>query len=446
MKKNIFKILALAFTLVLSFSFAACSGGNDIAEVCDKTADGTVDQVTGTMKRTTQKVEDTAGDGSTYNLRVWCADEDYQMIGEMLDAYKTKYPANTYNFTLERQGEDIVAGTVMKDPEAAADVFSFANDQLGWLIKSNALTQIPSQYVDQIEEQIDVAKTAASYNNTYYAMPYSYENCFLYYNKSLITDVSSVEGILKQTLRGVNYNLCIDMSDSYYTTAFLYTAGVEIFGPNGNDPTDVNLVNANAIKACKYIKSLNGQKKLESINNKNDQMAALQNGKIAAIISGPHMISSFKSALGENFAVAMLPSIRFEGESTDKQLVCFSGVKMYGITRKSTQSRDQKTTDEALKLAAYLSNAENQTIRLEKREFCPTQQDLFTSAVDSGIDTIKVVIDQSKYSKLKPGLTQMDNYWGNMSNFLNGVYKLARAENTWEKYLGDIQKKLLGND
>ncbi|MBP5177241.1 MAG: extracellular solute-binding protein, partial [Clostridia bacterium] len=409
-----------------------------------KTLDGTVYQVTGTIRRSSAALEDGDGDGSTYNLRVWCADEDYNMISEMLEAYKVKYPSNKYNFTLERLGEDVVSGTVMKDPEAAADVFSFANDQLGWLIKSQALTQIPAQYTAQIESQIEVARIAASYNNTYYAMPYSYENCFLYYNKNLITDVSSVEGILKANIPTANYNLCIDMSDSYYTTAFLYTAGVEIFGPNGDDPESVDINNENAYTACRYIRWLNSQQKLESINNKNDQIAALQSGKIAAIISGPHMISSFKSALGANFAVATLPSVKFDNASSAKKLVSFSGVKMYGITRKSAKSRDEKTTAEAIKLAAYLSNAENQTIRLEKREFCPTQSDIFSSAVDSGIDAIKVVVDQSRNSKLKPGLTQMDNYWGNMSNFLNGVYRLARAEDTWPKYLADIQKKLAG--
>ena len=95
--------------------------------------------------------------------------------------------------------------------------------------------------------------------------------------------------------------------------------------------------------------------------------------------------------------------------------------------------------------AAFLANGDNQTIRLTEREFCPTQQDLFASAVDSGIETVKVVIDQSAWSKLKPSLTQMDSYWGNMSNFLNGVYRLKRKEADWPKYLADIEKKLRGD-
>ena len=117
---------------------------------------------------------------------------------------------------------------------------------------------------------------------------------------------------------------------------------------------------------------------------------------------------------------------------------------MYGVTRKGTEVRDQKTTNEALKLAAYLANAENQMTRLTEREFCPTDSDLFEEALDSGIDTVKTVVEQSEYSKLKPGIIQMSNYWENMKGFLLGVYKLTYAESSWSSELKKIEKKLLG--
>lgn len=433
-------------TLTLLFAATACSKGDDTAVTKDLTGNG-VYTATGTVARETTGGDDSGvGDGSSFRLRVWCADEDYEMIGAMLKNYESKYYKNTYNFVLERVGEDIAASRVLQDVSAAADVFSFANDQIGTLIKNSALTQVPSRYVSQIESQISVAQQAASLGGNYYAIPYSYENCFLYYNKSKITDVTSLDGILNASIAGVSYNLGIDMGDSYYTTSFLYTAGVQIFGPNGDDASAAtvrgSLNNDAAKKACKFIQSLYNKKKLDSID-KNDQAAALQSGKVAAIISGPHMISAFKDALGENFAVAMLPSIRFPGDSSDSQLVSFSGVKMYGISRKSSSDRDQKTTDEAIRLAAYLANSENQEIRLEEREFCPTDEVLFEAALDSGIDTVKVVVSQSKYSKLKPGLIEMSNYWEPMGSFLIGVYKNQKDESTWEAELVKVENKIM---
>ena len=450
MKKIIFKLGALTLAFAAALPLAAC--GKEIIYVADKRAGqggggGGASPVnpsgTGTKTSTKTSEDPVVDEPGDYKLKVWCAEEDYEMVYTMLREYESKNPESTYTWTVEKQGEDVVSSTVLRDKSAAADVFSFANDQLGILLNDNALTQIPSRYEAQIDNQIDVAKIAASSSGSYYAIPYSYENCFLYYNKSKITDVGSMENILKASIPGVDYNLGIDMSDSYYTTMFLYTAGVSIFGENGNDPTSVDLDNEAAYKACRYIASLGSQKKLGSIS-KGDQYASLKNGKVAAMISGPHMISQFKDALGANFGVAMLPKVKFQGDSTETQLVSFSGVKMYGVTRKGTEVRDQKTTNEALKVAAYLANAENQMTRLTEREFCPTDSDLFEEALDSGIDTVKTVVEQSEYSKLKPGIIQMSNYWENMKGFLLGVYKLTYAESSWSTELKKIEKKLLG--
>ena len=453
MKKVLMKIATLVTLAVMLFSTTACA--KEIIYVTDLTGlntsyerqSSTGDNGTGEGGQTSapEQVEEGTGDGSTYALRVWCAEEDYDMIYEMLNAYANKYSANTYKWTVEKQGEDTVSAAVIRDVSAAADVFSFANDQIGTLNNNQALTKIPSKYHAQIESQIDVAITAATDKGDYYAIPYSYENCFLYYNKQLITNVSSLEGILSASITGVDYNLGIDMSDSYYTTMFLYTAGVEIFGKNGNDPESIDLDNAKAYKACEYIYGLGSQDKLGSIA-KADQYASLKNGKVAAMISGPHMISQFKDALGDNFGVAMLPTIKFKGESTATQMVSFSGVKLYGVSRKSTDVRDEKTTAEALKLAAYLANAENQQIRLEDREFCPTDADLFEEVSANGaVATVDVVVQQSEYSKLKPGIIEMSNYWDNMKNFLLGVYKLTYGTQAdWSTELKKVEAKLKG--
>lgn len=381
-------------------------------------------------------------DGSTYNLTVWCAEEDVEMIEEMLDTYKALHSKNYYNFKVEKVGEDVVSSSVTRDVNAAGDIFSFANDQLGILLNQNALYQIPNAYKSQIENQIDVASTSCKSDGKYYAIPYSYENTFLYYNKSKVSesDVRSMETLLSKSIPGVENNLAIDMADSYYTTMFLYTAGVEVFGPQGIDSESIDLANDKAVKACNYIQWLGKQDKLKSIV-KADQPAALKQGTVAAMISGPHMISQFKEALGDNFGVAMLPTIKLDGKDT--QLVSFSGVKMYGISNKPNNIRSAKDTLESCRVAAFLANGDNQSIRLEQREFCPTQEDLFDEAIGSGIPTVEVVVNQSGYSNLKPGLSRMSAYWTPMANFLQGVYTLSKNESVWLSELEAIEKKIL---
>ena len=454
MKKKFLSLTILVMVVVLVLSFTACN--TEIIYYADFTREGSVNgggssqsgSQSGSNQGSSQgsttpstPTVDGKGDGTKYNIRVWCAKEDHDMIQEMLTEYAKKYSDNDYNFTIQDQGENKVATTVLTDVNSAADVFSFASDQLGKLFNGSALMQIPETYRSQIEEQIQVAVTAATYGGEYYAIPYSYENTFLYYNKDLITDVSSLEGILSKNIDGVQYNIGISMGDSYYTTAFLYTAGMEIFGPQGLDATSVDFDNDAAKKACKYIEWLGGQDKLGVIEE-TAQYAALATGKVAAMISGPHMIRDFKDALGDSFAVATLPTIKLDG--VNKELISFSGVKMYGVSRKTT-GRDQKTTEECFKVAAYLANKENQKVRLQERDFCPTDSDLYDEAVDSGKDTVITVVNQAEFAKLKPSLIQMGNYWEPMATFLLSVYNLASPDSEWSAELQNVEKKVKGD-
>ena len=452
MKSKFLRAIVIVMAVILTTAFAACSPEviyylDNTERVLGNAPKGNTSSgsQSGSQSGTITEPDDYKGDGSTYDLRVWCAEEDVAIIWEMLYDYADKYSANTYNWTVEKQGEDIVSASVVRDVEAAADVFSFANDQIGTLKKADALTPIPAAYTSQIESQIDIAIGASKVDGDYYAFPYSYENCFLYYNKSLVSEnnIGSLEGLLDANIPGVTYNLGIDMSDSYYTTMFLYTAGVTILGANGDDPTDVHLNTDEAKLACKYIQALGGKTKLGSIP-KDSQYASLKNGKVAAMISGPHMIYQFKEALGENFGVAVLPTVKMSGD-TATGMWCFSGVKMYGVSRKGTDVRSAETTAEAIKLASFLANKSNQQKRLDEKELCPTDEDLFNEAVESGIKTVEVVVDQAERSRLKPGLIEMTNYWPNMSPFLLGVYKQNYSESEWAGELVKIEDKIKGN-
>lgn len=374
----------------------------------------------------------------TYNLKVWCAELDREMIDEMLYAYEEANPNNNYNWTVQNVGEDVAGGRVIQDPTQAADVFSFASDQLGSLVTNNAILAVPTQYQSAIaDEQIPIADTAAKFNGQYYAYPYTYENCFLYYNKSLLSanQLGSIESILAANT-GAEYNLGINMDDSYYTSIFMFTAGMELFGADSQDANSVDLNNSKALAGCQYIYNLSSMtngSKFKSILE-NEQSTAFRNGNVAAIISGPHMVAEFKSALGANYAVAKLPTIKLNNKAT--QMVSFSGVKLYGVNRNTAHAA------EAAKLAAFLSNYDNQSIRLNDREFCPTNAQLYEEAMDSGVEAVEVVIEQAEFTRLKPAFTAMSSYWTPMADFLAGVYKKNFASSTWATKLQAIEDGL----
>lgn len=73
-------------------------------------------------------------------LTMWGAEEDQTMLREMADAF-IEQNADKGNVTIEIgvQSESSAKDTVLADPESAADVFAFADDQLNELVNAGAL-------------------------------------------------------------------------------------------------------------------------------------------------------------------------------------------------------------------------------------------------------------------------------------------------------------------
>ena len=72
-------------------------------------------------------------------LTMWGAEEDQTMLREMADAFIAEN-ADKGNITIDIgvQSESSAKDTVLADPEAAADVFAFADDQLNELVAAGA--------------------------------------------------------------------------------------------------------------------------------------------------------------------------------------------------------------------------------------------------------------------------------------------------------------------
>ena len=81
--------------------------------------------------------------GGDVKLTMWGAEEDQTMLREMADAF-IEQNADKGNVTIEIgvQSESSAKDTVLADPESAADVFAFADDQLNELVNAGALQEV----------------------------------------------------------------------------------------------------------------------------------------------------------------------------------------------------------------------------------------------------------------------------------------------------------------
>lgn len=133
-------------------------------------------------------------------LTMWGAEEDQTMLREMADAFIAEN-ADKGNITIEIgvQSESSAKDTVLSDPEAAADVFAFADDQLNELVAAGALQEILLNPEDVKSRNLTGSVEAATMDGKLYAYPMTADNgYFLYYDKSVLNedDVKSMDALL----------------------------------------------------------------------------------------------------------------------------------------------------------------------------------------------------------------------------------------------------------
>lgn len=86
------------------------------------------------------------------NLSVWSPQEDADWLKDMEAAFEKAHPEYKVTWKNSVVSEGDAAKTVQTDPSAAADVFMFANDQLGTLQEANAIAPVNDTVAAQVKE------------------------------------------------------------------------------------------------------------------------------------------------------------------------------------------------------------------------------------------------------------------------------------------------------
>ena len=137
-----------------------------------------------------------------------------------------------------------------------------------------------------------------------------------------------------------------------------------------------------------------------------DFITGVQNGTVSAGISGVWNAVSVREAWGDNYGAVKLPTYTVAGQQV--QMSSFTGYKMMGVNAYS------KYPEWAAKLADWLTNEENQTIRFEERNQGPSNTNAAASDAVKQVPAIQAVIAQSEFGKLQ---RVGNSYWDACSAF-----------------------------
>jgi arabinogalactan oligomer/maltooligosaccharide transport system substrate-binding protein len=357
--------------------------------------------------------------GDRITLTVWGSQEDQAMLKEMCNAYAAAHPENTYKFLYGVQSESDAADKVLNDPESGPDVFAFASDQINKLIQAGALARVGGAILDDIKavnspESIDAATVTISGEERTYAFPMTGDNTyFLYYDSSKLSaeDVKSLDKMLEvaaATGKQVAFKL---YDDGWYLSSFFFAdpdLGYKV--TYTDDLTEqsviINYDNANGLAVMKALRSYFANPALSANVDDSKIIAGIQSGTIIAAVSGTWNMKAIQDVWGANMAVATMPTATVGGKAI--LLNGYFGYKLIGVNGYS------QNKGEALKLAQWLTNEQNQLLRFQTRGFGPTNKVIKASAEVQNDKVISVVLKQSEYFRTQKGVPGA--YWTPMAS------------------------------
>lgn len=404
MKKLIALLLAV---LMVASVLVACGGGSKPAENTDNGG------------KTTNNSDPFYGEDNI-TLLVWAADNAVNVTKQLCEDFIAKYPDKKISIDVQTQGEGDAAAQVLNDADKAADVFSFACDQINRLNKGKALAPIVDDYKeDVISRNTEFSVSTATLDNTLLAYPETGENgYYLVYDKSVVSDdqAKTLEGVLA-ACKDANLKFSMDAGNGFFACMFPFTGGLTIEGLDEEGTQVFNKYDEEAV-----LDSLEAFAKLfheyssifQSADATRIGSGMAENPKtVAAGIDGSWNAATVAKALGDNYGAAKLPTINIKGE--DKQIISMNGSKLIGVNSHS------KFPEAAQVLANYLTGEEAQTTRLEELNWLPSNKKASESDTVKNNKALSALLEQSKYSV--PQINIAEIFWSPIGTLGNKLFK-----------------------
>ena len=341
------------------------------------------------------------------SLRVWVgANEDIDWINGVIENFKAAHPDNTYNIEVGVQTEGDCSKVVLNDPTAAADVYTFADDQFNSLYNAQALMEVVIDPETIIAENTPGSIAAATgLDGKLYAYPATADNgYFMFYNKEYFTeeDVQTLDGMMAKAAEA-GKKVGFPMSNGWYIYAFFKGAGLDMVVNDDGvtnscnwNATDTPITGAQVVEALLQIATNPGFVEADS----DPFVAGVKDGSIIAGVSGTWNANVAEETWGENYAATKLPTFTVGDEQV--QMASFAGYKLVGVNAYSENVGD------AMDFAAFMTNEASQISRFEMRGQGPSNISAASSEAVQSAPAIAALSAQSAYADVQRVANQ---YW-----------------------------------
>lgn len=412
------KLLTIVLAAAMVASMAACgsnpdagssgsgSAGGDSQQGSDQGSDQGTDQ--GTDQGSDQG--GASGDVTDVALKVWCPQNqvDTGIMAEQQAAFAAEHPEWNITWTTEIVGEDNCKTEVLKDVEAAADVYFFASDQLVELVNAGAIAQLGGAAEQMVKDEIaESVQATVKIGDATYAIPFTHNTFFMFYDKTLMdeSDVASLEKIMAKETADNVYNFYFESAGGWKLGCYYYGAGLSVFGPEGNDlSAGVDWNNETGVAVTNYLIDLINNPKC-AYDGEISVSELIEDHRLGVWFDGSWNYDLYAGILGDDMGIGVIPT--FNPDGNDYQLLGFYGSKAIGVNAHS------KNMAAAVAFATFLGNEANQTLRFEKSGQVPANIKAGESeAVTSNPLATVIVREANEASVMQPAHeTFSTRYW-----------------------------------
>ena len=326
------------------------------------------------------------------------------------------------------------------DAANAPDLYFYAHDVLGSFVAMDIVAPL-SDVVDTsiLSDYLPMTVEAGQVGGTQYLLPVYFETLVFLYNKALWE--GDIPGTTEElydymvahtdTAAGT-YAVVNQHTNAYNVSPFINGFGGYIIDENAkpglNDPK--------AIEAATYNQKFGA---LQADGDYNTVTTLFNEGKAAAIIGGPWLVSGIEAA-GIDYGIASLSDIKLPNGSG---LAPFSGIQGVGVLKVALAEKK----DALAKVLTAMASPEVGVDLANKSGCAPANNKSYDDPQVAAKEMITVIQKTASTAQPMPNIPEMGSMWGPVETMLTAINKngadpaqaAADAQAAAEQAIADMQ-------
>ncbi len=408
MRRKISILLCAALTAA---SFAGCGGGN--ADNSSTEGSTAVDTESVSSEVTAEATE----------IKIW-HDGDEAIMQTIADCVNEQLASEQITVVFEKKsGLTDQMQLYGNDETNGPDMYLYAHDSLGTFAEMGILAPVTDVIgEDVLADLLPMTVEAGQYKDEQYLLPVYYETLLFLYNTDLWEGEvpSTTEELYDYMVAHTDvdagtYAVVNQHSTAYNVAPFINGFGGYIIDKDANPGLNTQETKDAITYNQKFAE-------LQADGDYNTVTALFNEGKAAAIIGGPWLISGIKEA-GINYGIKSLAEFTLPNGNA---LAPYSGVQGVGVLKYAAENK----ADAIGKVLTAIASPEVGIALANNSNCAPANSKSYEDAGVAGNEMIMAMKTTAETAQPMPNIPEMSVMWGPAEQLLAAVNKSGEDVNT----------------